>query len=149
MRQIVLDRLKVIISEKVLGGWRDGWVYGRLKQEFELQPDELNAIAQVLGFKYGWNAALEKLLWQQWQLEESRWKQQELKTAKQQLSKRQQDANIAQEINMTKIAKDLCEDGVFDRELTQIEKKLIKIILTMDAEEQLWLLDVIFEGRKK
>jgi hypothetical protein len=149
MRQIVLDRLKVVLSEKAVGGWRDGWVYGRLKQEFDLQPDELNAIAQVLGFKFGWNAALEKLLWQQWQLEESRWKQQELKTAKQQLSKHQQDANIAQEINMTKIAKDLCDDGVFDRELTQIEKKLMKIILTMDAEEQLWLLDVIFEGQKK
>lgn len=148
MRQIFLDRLKVILSEKTLGGWRDGWVYGRLKQEFELQPDELNAIAQVLGFKYGWNASLEKLLWQQWQAEESRWKQQELKTAKQQLSKRQQDANIAQEINMTKIAKDLCDDGVFDRELTQLEKKLMKIILTMNVEEQLWLLDVIFEGRK-
>jgi hypothetical protein len=148
MRQLFLDRLKAVLNEKTVGSWRDGWVYGRLKQEFELQPDELDAIAKILGFKYGWNAALEKLLWQQWQLEESRWQQQELKAAKQQLNKRQQDANIAQEINMTKIAKDLCDDGIFDRELTAIEKKLMKIILTMNAEEQLWLLDVIFEGRK-
>jgi hypothetical protein len=69
MRQEFLDRLQEILREKVGGSWQDGWVYGRLKQEFTLQHDELEEMARRLGFKMGWNATLESLLEEQWQRE--------------------------------------------------------------------------------
>lgn len=69
MRQEFLDRLQAILREKAGGGWKDGWVYGRLKQEFALQQDELEEMARRLGFKMGWNAPLESLLEEQWERE--------------------------------------------------------------------------------
>lgn len=148
MRHTVLERLKILLSERAVDGWRDGWVYGRLKQEFDLQPDELNAIAEVLGYKYGWNAALEQLLWKQWQEEEGRWQERQLAAAKHQLIQRQKAANIAQDLKVAKAVADLQGDTVSDRALTSLETKLIKIILSMNVEEQLWILDTILEGRQ-
>jgi hypothetical protein len=133
VRHTVLERLKCLLRERAVDGWRDGWVYGRLKQEFELQPDELNAIADVLGFKYGWNAALEQLLWKQWQEEEGRWQERELATAKMQIAKRQRAASIAQDLNIAKVVADLQDELVSHREVTTLEKKLIKIILSMNT----------------
>jgi hypothetical protein len=69
MRQEFLERLQEILREKARGSWNDGWVYGRLKQEFTLQHDELEEMARRLGFKRGWNAGLESLLEDQWQRE--------------------------------------------------------------------------------
>ncbi|MGB7084664.1 MAG: hypothetical protein WBD47_03860, partial [Phormidesmis sp.] len=61
MRQEFSERLKVLLREKFSGSWKDGWVYGRLKQEFDLQSDELNALATALRFKYGWNSAVKDI----------------------------------------------------------------------------------------
>ncbi len=69
MRQEFLNRLQEILYEKVRGGWRDGWVYDKLNQEFTLQQDELEEMARRLGFKMGWNAPLKSLLEGQWQRE--------------------------------------------------------------------------------
>ncbi|NET09367.1 MAG: hypothetical protein F6K16_32620 [Symploca sp. SIO2B6] len=74
MRQEVVDRLQVLRMEKLGSIWTDGWVYGRLKEEFELQPDELEFFAEQLGFKYGWNPKLQAVLEQQWQQQGPIWK---------------------------------------------------------------------------
>ena len=78
MRQAFSNRLKILQKEKLAGSWRDGWVYGRLKQEFSLEPDELDALATALGFKYGWNHSVKDILERQWQKDEVRWRNREL-----------------------------------------------------------------------
>ncbi|MEM9215020.1 MAG: AAA family ATPase [Cyanobacteria bacterium P01_F01_bin.150] len=74
MRQEVVERLQVLRMEKLGTSWTDGWVYGRLMEEFELQPDELEFLSEKLGFKYGWNPGLKALLEEQWQRQGSIWK---------------------------------------------------------------------------
>ncbi|MGC9504411.1 AAA family ATPase [Baaleninema sp.] len=59
-----MKQLKQIRAESSF--YSDGWVYGRLKQKLgSLQADELNKLAEVLGFKYGWNPTVQELLEQQ------------------------------------------------------------------------------------
>jgi hypothetical protein len=48
---------------------------------------------------------------------------------------------------VAKTVADLQDDTVSERTLTSLEKKLIKIILSMNVDEQLWILDTILEGR--
>lgn len=148
MRQEFLDRLQALLKERSCGGWRDGWVYGRLKLEFTLYPDELNKIASALGFKYEWNSAVENILEGQWQKDESAWMQRELAKAEEELSRRQRKAHIANKIDTThKIAALYQEPGAsgeIRRETTDIETALTELILKMNADDQLWLLEVIF-----
>ena len=75
MRQEFVDRFNAILLEKIGSAWKDGWVYGCLREEFSLQPDELEFIATRLGFKQGWNPGLESLLEQQWQEQQVLWEQ--------------------------------------------------------------------------
>ena len=65
-----------------MGSYKDGWVYGRLNQEFELELSELTEMAKILGFKYGWNHSVKEILENQWQQEELIWKQRELAKVK-------------------------------------------------------------------
>ena len=74
MRQEVVDRLQVLRMEKLGTSWTDGWVYGRLAEEFSLHPDELDFLAAKLGFKYGWNPQLKAVLEDQWQQQGPIWK---------------------------------------------------------------------------
>ena len=67
MRPEVLEQIKVLVREKHAGSRKDGWVYGKLKQAFDLQPDELDQLAAALGFKYGWNPTVKDILEKQWQ----------------------------------------------------------------------------------
>ncbi len=60
MRPQVFTKLEKLVQQKKLMAYQDCWIYGILKQEFELNPDELNALAKVLGFKFGWNSTVEK-----------------------------------------------------------------------------------------
>ncbi len=146
MRQEFLDRLKILLKERLAGSWKDGWVYGRLKQEFDLQPDELGAIANVLKFKYGWNPTVQELLERQWQEEEVRWMQHELNKMQEQVALHQQKSNISQ-----KIATLLQEYEILDapqQKLTDVERLLIALIFKMNVEEQLWLLETIFDRYK-
>lgn len=147
MRQEFSERLKILLKEKFAGSWRDGWVYGRLKQELNLQLDELDALATALGFKYGWNHAVKDILENQWQEDEVRWMQQELNKVQKQVSLNRQKVNVSQ-----KIAALLQELETLDnkpkRELTDIERALIALILKMKVDEQLWVLEMIFNRYK-
>ncbi len=142
MRQVFSDRLKILIKEKSVGLWRDGWVYGRLNQEFDLQLDELNAMTTALGFKYGWNSAVEEILESQWQEDEVRWMQQHLDKAKRQASLNQEKDDLSR-----KIAELLQESETTHKprkKLTRVERALIALILKMKVNEQLWVLEAIF-----
>lgn len=143
MRQEFSDRLRILLKDKFAGSWKDGWVYGRLKQELNLQPDELDVLATALGFKYGWNHSVKDILENQWQEDEVRWMQQELSKVQKQASLNRQKVNISQ-----KIAALLQELEALDnkprRELTDIERALVALILKMQSDEQLWVLEMIF-----
>ncbi len=133
MRQEFSDRLRILLKDKFAGSWKDGWVYGRLKQELKLQPDELDTLAIALGFKYGWNHAVKDILENQWQEDEVRWMQQELEKVQKQASLNRQKVNISQ-----KIAELLRELEALDdnprRELTDIEQALVALILKMESD---------------
>ena len=71
MRQEFLDRLKVLMNERSMKCMRLGWVYGMLRQEFNLQPDELEEMARRMKFKKGWNPMLKSLLEDEWEKEKA------------------------------------------------------------------------------
>jgi hypothetical protein len=148
MRQEFLDRLQALLKEKAFGGWRDGYVYGRLNQEFTLYPEELNKMASALGFKYGWNPSVEDILEEQWQKDESRWMQEKLAKAQRQLSHHQQKTDLASKIDETRkkaaLYQEIEASGRSNREMTDIERALVGLILKMEASDQLWLLETIF-----
>lgn len=147
MRQEFSDRLRILLSDKFAGSWKDGWVYGRLKQELKLQPDELDALATALGFKYGWNHVVKDILENQWQEDEVRWIQQELNKVQKQASLNRKKVNISQKI--AALLQDLeALDNKPRRELTDIERALIALILKMQSDEQLWVLEMIFNRYK-
>jgi stage V sporulation protein K len=73
--QPFLQRLQELIQERFAGSYRDGWIYGRLLQEFDLTPEQLNLLATTLGFKYGWNAIVQDILEKQWQEDYRFWQQ--------------------------------------------------------------------------
>lgn len=117
-------------------------MYGRLNQEFDLQLDELNAMTTALGFKYGWNSAVEEILESQWQEDEVRWMQQHLDKAKRQASLNQEKDDLSR-----KIAELLQESETTHKprkKLTRVERALIALILKMKVNEQLWVLEAIF-----
>lgn len=116
------NRLRILIKEKFAGSWRDGWVYGRLRQEFTLSKCELDAVASALGFKYGWNSAVEKILEDQWEKDKSQWF----------------DTLIKGQRNALKTQ---------NKEV--IEKKLLDLVGAMSSQDQLWLLEVIFNRYKQ
>ena len=142
MRQEFSERLRNLQKEKMFGSWKDGWVYGRLNQEFDLQLDELNAVATALGFKYGWNAAVKDILESQWQEEEVRWMQQELSKVQRKVSSNRQKEHLSQKI--AALLQELETTNRSARNLTDIERVLIALILKMRADEQLWILEEIF-----
>ena len=142
MRQEFFERLNHLQKEKMSGSWKDGWVYGRLNQEFELQLDELNAMSTALGFKYGWNAAVKDILENQWQEEEVRWMQQELGKVQRKVSSNRQKERISQKI--AALLQELETTNQSERKLTDVERVLIALILKMRADEQLWILEEIF-----
>ena len=130
-----------------MGSWRDGWIYGRLKQEFDLQPDELNAMASALGFKYGWNPMVKDILENQWQEDEVRWMQKEANKLQIQASLNQQKDALSQKI--ATLLQEVETVAKPKQELTDIERALIALIIKMTADEQLWVLEMIFDRRKK
>lgn len=122
MRENVAKRLKTLVKEKLAGSWRDGWVYAQLKQEFDLTAAELDEIVSVLGFKYGWNSTVEQLLEEQWNNDKSRWLDVLLKNSYK--------------------ASDLKNREV-------VEDKLRELVIAMSPQDQLWLLEVIFNRYRK
>ncbi len=106
----------------------------------------MDAIATSLGFKYGWNSTVKDILERQWQDDEVIWMQRELTKLQKQVSLNQQKADISR-----KIATMLQELGTSDkptRELTDIERVIIALLLKMKAEEQVWMLEVLFNRYK-
>lgn len=122
MRQEVQKKLKILVRERFSGLWSDGWVYAQLKQDFDLTTDELDKLASVLGFKYGWNPVVEQLLEDQWEKDKSRWFDILLSQHKQACNR--QDSQV-------------------------IEDKLIELVRAMSSRDQLWLLEVIFNRYRK
>ncbi|MBW4550860.1 MAG: hypothetical protein KME35_07100 [Aphanocapsa sp. GSE-SYN-MK-11-07L] len=147
MRQEFVDRFNALLSEKRQGLWKDGWVYGRLKQEFDLQPDELDAMATGLGFKYKWNPMLKEILEQQWQKEEPRWLEQKLNQLQAEVSAKRQAASIDRKI--ATLLAELETSGGLRQQLTDVERALISLILKMSEDEQIWLLEIIFNRYKQ
>lgn len=167
------SRLNTLIVESMAGSYKVGWVYGRLKQEFDLQPDELNVMASALGFKRGWNPGLQNLLETQWQAEEDRWREREQQKCCKQLE--QQKRQVQDRLNREKLQiqnqfeeeklhlrnqiflqeerrvigklqnylQELQASEVSTRELTDIERVLITLILNMRVEEQAWALSMV------
>uniref|UniRef100_B8HM01 ATPase central domain-containing protein n=1 Tax=Cyanothece sp. (strain PCC 7425 / ATCC 29141) TaxID=395961 RepID=B8HM01_CYAP4 len=149
MRQEFLDRLKELIQEKRIGSWKDGWVYGRLKQEFTLQSDELGKLAEVLGFKYGWNRVVEELLEEQWRSQELLWMEQQRLKLKQKVDANRQKADLSSKIDeLLRELENPSQPQKPAKPLTKIEHALVSLILKMKEEEQLWLLEVIFNRYK-
>ncbi|MBE9065923.1 hypothetical protein IQ260_04585 [Leptolyngbya cf. ectocarpi LEGE 11479] len=147
MRQEFSDRLKILRKERVTGSWRDGWIYGRLKQEFDLQPDELNTMATVLGFKYGWNPMVKNILENQWQEDEVRWMQQEANKIQKQASLKRQKYTLSQKIAV--LLREVETVAKPRQELTDIERVLIAQIIKMEVDEQVWMLEMILDRRKE
>lgn len=153
MRQEFQERLQALLKEKVFGGWKDGWVYGRLKQEFALESDELNAIASSLGFKYGWNSTVEELLESQWQEAESIWINQKLTKTRKTLAHTEKKAIASHEIQITQKMNSLLEEleasNEINHKISDLEKTLTKLILNMKLDDQLWLLESICNRQSK
>lgn len=122
MREEVQKKLKILVRARFSGLWSDGWVYAQLKQDFDLTTDELDKLASVLGFKYGWNPVVEQLLEDQWEKDKSRWFDILLSQHKQACNR--QDSQV-------------------------IEDKLIELVRAMSSQGQLWLLEVIFNRYRK
>jgi hypothetical protein len=141
-----LDDLRMLRSERFSGSWSDGWIYGRLKQKFNLQPDELNEMARALGFKYGWNPTVKKLLEEQWQQDEVRWMEQNLIRIEQKVSLNRKKTDVSQRI--AELVKELEASDNKRKELTDVEQALMALILRMDVAEQMWVLEMIFNRFK-
>ncbi|MEM9217908.1 MAG: hypothetical protein AAGD25_26650 [Cyanobacteria bacterium P01_F01_bin.150] len=122
MRQEVSDRLNILILEKLSSLWNEGWVYGRLREEFDLNPDELEYLVARLGFKKGWNPMLKNILEEQWEEQKNLWKKTEAKRVlekeKEKLKADQEVAKIQKEIdetlqkqeNLAEVTKTVAED---------------------------------------
>ncbi|MGG6268543.1 hypothetical protein ACQ4M3_29295 [Leptolyngbya sp. AN03gr2] len=142
MRQEVKDRLRSLIKQRAVEGWKDGWIYGQLKQEFKLSDEELNSLSSILGFKYGWNSLVEEVLEKQWQEEEKAWKK------KQQIRNQQQSrtsfSGIPSDVLVTRkmlvLQQELKASGA---SITDVEELLITMILRMNATEQVRLLEIL------
>jgi hypothetical protein len=141
MRQEFIERLQEILREKARGSWNDGWVYGRLKQEFTLQYDELEEMARRLGFKRGWNAGLESLLEDQWQRE---------KRAEEILDRAKRDENnrrlLAMEVQ--NITSALHRNIRVGKDFSDVEMALFLLISRIDACEQKNLLNELSKRYK-
>lgn len=143
MRQEVKDRLRLLIVQRSMEGWKDGWIYGQLKQEFKLSADELNSIASVLGFKYGWNSSVEEILEKQWHIEEKAWKQKQ-QIKEQEKQSRALRKSISNDVLVTRKMLVLQQElEALGATISDVEELLITMILRMDANEQLHLLETL------
>lgn len=175
MRLDVTQKMKNLLQEKKMFGYKDGWVYGRLKQEFELTSDELDFLTQNLGFKYGWNSTVEEILEGQWQ-EESE-KMQELEKAKERQLIEQTQMKMklerAREMQSLEIIKNELANQVThlkikenleqkiqvlmleyqnikftNRNFTDIDRAIITLIMKMTPQEKLSLLEMLYNRSK-
>jgi hypothetical protein len=161
MREEFPARLNSLISEKHSGGWKGGWIWGRLQLEFEeLQPDELNAIAAALGYKYGYNQ-LAKTMWEEdWQATKPSWERMQREKALKQAENERLNAlihaneRIEREKALLKQAENERLNALIrakqspsqpKQSLTEVERVLISIIFRMPPEQQLQLLDAFLD----
>ncbi|UBF28981.1 hypothetical protein K9N68_14745 [Kovacikia minuta CCNUW1] len=129
-----------MLVEKALGTWKDGWVYGRLKQEFEtLENDELEKMVHDLGFTLGWNPTLRGILENQWNEDRLMWEPQErkrkyqeqerirLRQEQEQIRQHQEQEQIRNEqIRQAAAKKKAMEVELINRELEEFKTKLIE-----------------------
>ncbi|MEB3291952.1 MAG: hypothetical protein VKJ24_02210 [Synechococcales bacterium] len=165
-RAEVLTKITELTWQRKAGGHIDGWLYGMLKQEFDLTPDELNAVAESLGFKYGWNPTLKMLLEEQWQKEETQRQERErlqkkyqneqelqaLRVKKQDLqdtaARLKKIRKLEAENAATALLKDYLQTRPMDRPLTELEKSIVFLVLNMQESDQTWLLETIYHRYK-
>lgn len=146
MRQEVSVKLQELLSERRKFGWKDGWIYGRLKKQFILTPDELNAIAKALGFKYGWNSTVENILEEQWRKEEIHWMNYEKRKLEEEVDRLQSKIDV--EAKIKQLVYEYNKMKSLDREMTDIERGLVVLIMKMKPQDQLWLLEMIYNRFK-
>jgi hypothetical protein len=153
MRDEVMQKLESLLKERKIFNYKDGWIYGCLKNEFDLTSDELDSLANALGFKYGWNSTVEEILEGQWQEEADRIR--ELERAKEIRLIEQKKKKLADELKYLKDKTELEQTihkllieykqmKLVDTELTDVERGLITLIMKMSAQQQLWLLEMIY-----
>ncbi|MBW4552530.1 MAG: hypothetical protein KME35_15685 [Aphanocapsa sp. GSE-SYN-MK-11-07L] len=138
MREQFPARLNSLISEKQSGGW----VWGRLQLEFgELQPDELNAIATALGYKYGYNSLAKRMWEDDWKATKSSWESIQREKALKKVENERLNALI--------LAKQSVQHNNQPKQsLTEVERVLISIIFRMPPEQQLQLLDAFLDRHR-
>jgi hypothetical protein len=134
--------------ERRSGSWTDGWIYGRLKQEFDLQPDELDAMTSAMGFKYGWNTTVENLLEGQCLKDEVRWMEQKLSRIEEKVSLHRKKSDISDKIAVLVQELELKSSSSNKKEYTDIEQALMGLILKMNYDDQMWVLKMIFNHFK-
>jgi hypothetical protein len=160
MREEFPARLNSLISEKHSGGWKGGWVWGRLQLEFEeLQPDELNAIAAALGYKYGYNQLAKRMWEEDWQATKPSWERVQHENALKQAENEHINAlihaneRIERENALKQAEKERLNALIRAKQslsqpkqsLTEVERVLISIIFRMSPEQQLQLLDAFLD----
>lgn len=119
MRETFQARLQSLCTQKRSGGWKDGWVYGRLTSEFgELQPDELNAIATALGYKYGFNPMVKGIWEEDWKSEKPLYS----------LLQNKPNSKSTRQPNQS---------------LTDVERALVSTLFQLTPEQQLQLLNAL------
>jgi|GEM_PF-1924026 len=129
--------IEVFLSELLLKkseiGLNDGWVYGRLKQEFSLEEDELEKLAFRLGFKRGWNPGLEELLEHQWSKD---------KDTIQTLGRIRREKELREKtaITLMHLTKALKEISAFPKEYSDTEIALFVLITKLNSTQQETLL---------
>jgi hypothetical protein len=178
MRPEVFAKLEELAQQKKILGYRDGWVYGMLKREFELTSDELSSLVKVLGFKLGWNPTVEKILEEQWQLEADYEKEvaqvksniklelEQIKVSQQRerdLQERRRESNriqdeakylsdvhkIETEAKVRGLLLEYQQNQVASRQFTEMEKGIIILMLRMNLNDQRWLLEMMYDRFSK
>ena len=167
MRPEVFASLEEFVQQKRLMGRSDSWVYGMLRQKFELTPDELSFLVKILGFKLGWNFSVEKILEEQWQLESDRLKELERVKVSQQrekdLQERRRESDrlkdeakylsdvdkIETETKVRGLLLEYKQNQVASRQFTEMEKGIIMLMLRMNPNDQRWLLEMMYDRFSK
>ena len=178
MRPEVFTKLEELTQQKRLMGHRDGWVYGMLKEEFELTSDELAGLVKVLCFKLGWNSGVKKILEEQWQLESdyvkevqrvnfktkieheqikvSQQRERDLQEQRRERDRLQDEAKylsdahkIETEVKVRELLLDYQQNQVANRQFTEMEKGIIMLMLRMNPNDQRWLLEMMYDRFSK
>ncbi len=137
MSENVREYIDKLLIDRFTGQWKDGWVYGRLKQAFsQLEEDELYYMATRLKF-IGWNAMTQEVLADQWREEELRWLESETFKAEQRREQALKKEALQEKLSAT-------IQGLRDPKPQGLEGSLIRAIQAMSDADKIWLAHTIY-----